>query len=130
MSKSALACLRLALVPRPAPIAPQTTAPQTSAQRKPDPSSTSLPLQQVMNPASYVIGAQDQLTITVIDETDISGKYRVDEGGGITFPYVGRVTAAGLTVGEFQENLKSLLEAGYIRHPQLPVDIDQYKRQQ
>ena len=112
------------------PLLPQTTATQSPAPRKPDPSSSSLPPQQVMNPASYVIGAQDQLTITVIDETDISGKYRVDEGGGITFPYVGRVTAAGMTVGEFQENLKSLLEAGYIRHPQLRVDIDQYKSQQ
>jgi polysaccharide export outer membrane protein len=125
MSKSALASLLFALA-----LLPQTTAPQPPAPRKPDPSSSSLPPQQVMNPASYVIGAQDQLTITVIDETDISGKYRVDEGGGITFPYVGRVTAAGMTVGEFQENLKALLEAGYIRHPQLRVDIDQYKSQQ
>lgn len=85
---------------------------------------------QAINPASYVIGPQDQLTITVIDETDISGKYRVDEGGGITFPYVGRVNAAGMTIADFQERLKSLLEAGYIRRPQLRVDIDQYKSQQ
>ena len=85
---------------------------------------------QAINPASYVIGPQDQLTITVIDEPDLSGKYRVDEGGGITFPYVGRVTAAGLTIADFQDRLKSLLEAGYIRRPQLRVDIDQYRSQQ
>jgi polysaccharide export outer membrane protein len=125
MSRSALASLLFAVT-----LLPQAIAPQVPAPRKPDQPTGSVPLQQAMNPASYVIGAQDQLTITVIDETDISGKYRVDEGGGITFPYVGRVTAAGQTVGEFQERLKLLLEAGYIRHPQLRVDIDQYKSQQ
>src|ERR1700738_3765826 len=98
MSKSALASLLFALV-----LPPQAAAVQTLPQSKPGPSATAVPLQQAMNPASYVIGPQDQLTITVIDETDISGKYRVDEGGGITFPYVGRVTAAGMTVGDFQE---------------------------
>ncbi|MCC7417761.1 MAG: polysaccharide biosynthesis/export family protein [Acidobacteria bacterium] len=80
--------------------------------------------------ASYIIGPQDSLTISVLGEDDISGKYRVDEGGGIAFPYVGRVQAAGLTIADFQARLEALLEAGYIRHPQIRVDIDQYKSQQ
>jgi polysaccharide biosynthesis/export protein len=103
---------------------------QTAAQI-PAPDSPNKPADpQAISAASYIIGAQDSLTITVIGEDDISGKYRVDEGGGITFPYVGRITAAGLTVENFQERLKALLEAGYIRRPQLRVDIDQYKSQQ
>jgi polysaccharide export outer membrane protein len=125
MSKNAFASVLVALG-----LLPQAVPPQTPPPRAPDPSTRAASPQQAVNPASYVIGAQDQLTITVIDEPDISGKYRVDEGGGITFPYVGRVTAAGMTVGDFQERLKTLLEAGYIRHPQLRVDIDQYKSQQ
>ena len=111
--------------PAPAPYKPEFVLPSSDpATAKPAPNP------QAINPASYVIGPQDQLTVTVIDEPDISGKYRVDEGGGITFPYVGRVSAAGLTLADFQERLKSLLEAGYIRRPQLRVDIDQYKSQQ
>src|ERR1700730_1603181 len=35
---------------------------------------------------TYVIGPQDQLQITVTDESDLSGKYRVDTDGSITFP--------------------------------------------
>lgn len=105
------------------PYTPEFVIPETEQANKP-------PVAPAVNPESYVIGAQDQLTITVLDEPDISGKYRVDEGGGITFPYVGRVSAAGLTIQTFQERLKSMLEAGYIRRPQLRVDIDQYKSQQ
>jgi polysaccharide export outer membrane protein len=110
----------------PAPYTPDFVipSPDPNAQKPDDPQP------QAVNPASYVIGPQDSLTITVIDEPDISGKYRVDEGGGITFPYVGRVSAAGMTLADFQDRLKAQLQAGYIRNPQLRVDIDQYKSQQ
>ena len=110
--------------PSPAPYKPDSVIPAT------DPNAPPKAAQAPINPASYVIGPQDSLTITVLGEDDISGKYRVDEGGGITFPYVGRVNAAGLTLEAFQDRLKTLLEAGYIRRPQLRVDIDQYKSQQ
>ena len=44
----------------------------------------------------YVIGAQDNLSITVVDETELSGKYRIDTDGTLTFPYLGRVRVSGL----------------------------------
>ena len=109
--------------PATAPYTPEFVIPSA------DPSATPAD-QTAFNPASYVIGPQDQLTITVVDEPDISSQYTVDDGGGITFPYVGRVQAAGLTVTAFQDRLRALLEAGYIKRPQLRVDINQYKSQQ
>ena len=45
--------------------------------------------------ARYTIGPQDQLKITVFDEPDLTNGYRVDSDGFITFPYIGRVAAAG-----------------------------------
>jgi polysaccharide export outer membrane protein len=77
----------------------------------------------------YVIGAEDSLAITVYDEPELTNKYRVDDGGFISFPLIGRITAAGSTVREFQERLRSMLANGFLRNPQVRVDIDQYKSQ-
>lgn len=75
----------------------------------------------------YVIGPQDNLSINVVDETELSGKYRIDTDGTLTFPYVGRIPAAGLTLEDLQTKLTTLLKAGYIRNPQVRIEIDQYK---
>jgi polysaccharide export outer membrane protein len=77
----------------------------------------------------YVIGAEDSLAITVYDEPELTNKYRVDDEGFVSFPLVGRVAAAGSTVRSFQERLKAMLSNGFLRNPQVRVDIDQYKSQ-
>jgi polysaccharide export outer membrane protein len=79
--------------------------------------------------ASYVIGPQDQLAITVYDEPNLTNRYRVDDAGFISFPLIARIAAAGLTVGEFEDRLRSTLADGYIRNPQVRVDIEQYRSQ-
>jgi polysaccharide export outer membrane protein len=81
--------------------------------------------------ATYVIGPDDILSIYVFDEPDLNQtqKYRVDSDGMVTFPLVGRVGAAGLTLREFQDRLIARLAEGYIKNPQLRVDVDSYKSQ-
>ena len=77
--------------------------------------------------ASYVIGPQDQLAITVYDEPDLTNHYRVDDGGFVSFPLISRIAAAGLTIAEFQDRLRATLANGYIRNPQVRVDVEQYR---
>jgi polysaccharide biosynthesis/export protein len=81
--------------------------------------------------SAYVIGSDDVLNIYVFDEPDLnqSTKYRVDADGMVTFALVGRVPAAGLTISEFQDRLIAKLAEGYIRNPQLRVDVETYKSQ-
>ena len=74
-------------------------------------------------PAHYTLGPQDQLKVTVFDEPDLTNSYRVDGDGFITFPYISRVAASGLTLGELQDRIRSLLSAGFIRNPQVRVEI-------
>jgi polysaccharide export outer membrane protein len=69
------------------------------------------------------------LTITVFDEADLTNKYRVDTEGMITFPLIGRIPAAGLSIGEFQDRLVAQLSSGFIKNPQVRVEMDQYKSQ-
>jgi polysaccharide biosynthesis/export protein len=76
---------------------------------------------------SYVIGPQDNLSIIVTDENDLTGKYRVDTDGTISMPYLQRVPVAGLTLAEAQVKITTLLQAGYIKNPQVRVEVDQFK---
>jgi polysaccharide export outer membrane protein len=81
-------------------------------------------------PLDYVIGAQDQLSITVFEEPALTGKYRVENDGFFTFPLLERVRAAGRTLGDLQAELTSMLANGFLKNPQVRVEIDQYKSQQ
>jgi polysaccharide export outer membrane protein len=143
--------LLFALMPRPAAAdqqpSSQTPQPPVSQTPKPDPpkpapykpdfvipgpdSQTVVGPGPVLTPAgaNYVIGAQDQISITVVDENDLTGKFRVDGDGMFTYPYLGRVAAAGLTLTELQARLTTKLQAGYVRNPQVRVEMDVYKSQ-
>ena len=98
------------------PVKPPVAAPAPAAQDGP-------------SPAKYQIGAQDLLKVTVLDEAELSQVYRVDSDGTITFPYIGRIAAAGMTLPALQDRLRSRLAEGYIKNPQVRVEIESYKSQ-
>src|SRR5687767_10338579 len=79
--------------------------------------------------ADYRIGAQDVLTIQVFDQADLGGKYSVETDGTFSFPLIGRVKAAGLTLRAFETELKAKLADGYFRNPQVTVAVEQYRSQ-
>jgi polysaccharide export outer membrane protein len=112
-----ISMLFAALLTQQAAPAPATT----------QPSRTEPP--SVAAPAKYMIGPQDLLKITVFDEPDLTNSYRVDGDGFITFPYISRVAAGGLTLGELQDRIRTLLAAGFIRNPQVRVEIGEFKSQ-
>lgn len=97
-------------------------AAQTPAQPTPGvPSAASQP--------SYQIGPQDELKITVFDAEELTGTYRVDADGFITFPLLGRISVGSTSLGETQEQIRRMLANGYIRNPQVRVDVAEYKSQ-
>ncbi|HXG70789.1 MAG TPA: polysaccharide biosynthesis/export family protein [Gemmatimonadaceae bacterium] len=77
----------------------------------------------------YRIGAQDVLTIQVFDQPDLGGKYAVEADGTFSFPLIGRVKAAGMSLRAFEEELKKKLSDGYFRNPQVTVAVEQYRSQ-
>jgi polysaccharide export outer membrane protein len=78
---------------------------------------------------SYQIGPQDELRITVFDAEELTGTYRVDADGFITFPLLGRIAVGGTSLRDTQDKIRSLLANGYILNPQLRVDVGEYKSQ-
>jgi polysaccharide export outer membrane protein len=87
------------------------------------------PVTDAPAPAKYQIGSQDLLKITVLDEAELSQSYRVDSDGAISFPYIGRIQAAGSTLADIQERIRAGLSAGFLKNPQVRVEIESYKSQ-
>jgi polysaccharide export outer membrane protein len=111
---------------------------ETSAQavavpaQQPAPQAPSAPVPQAPSLTAaidYKVGPQDVLNITIFGEPQLSGKFRVDNDGTFTFQYLGRVKAEDLTVAEIEANLKTGLAEGFLRNPQVSVEIDQYHSQ-
>jgi polysaccharide biosynthesis/export protein len=78
---------------------------------------------------NYVVGAQDVLTITVYDQADMSGSFKVEADGSFVFPLIGRVAAAGQTLEAIEQDMKKRLADGYLRNPQVTVTVETYQSQ-
>lgn len=77
----------------------------------------------------YVIGAEDVLDIQVWGNDDLHRSAEVSEEGDFTFPLIGAVRAAGLSVSELERLLKKKLADGYLVDPHVTVTITTYKSQ-
>jgi polysaccharide biosynthesis/export protein len=78
---------------------------------------------------NYVVGAQDVLTVTVFNEPQLSGRFRVENDGQFSYPFIGRIKANGLAVGEIATAIKVKLANGYLRDPQVTVEVEQFRSQ-
>jgi polysaccharide biosynthesis/export protein len=77
---------------------------------------------------NYVIGRQDVINVTVLEQPELSGKFTVQPDGNCTFPLVGRMPTAGLTLREFEAQLtKRLVNDGFVRNPQVTASLDQFR---
>lgn len=76
----------------------------------------------------YRIGPENVLAIDVYygRDRELSRRVRVSSRGFITFPLLGEVEVAGLTVAELEKRLTELLEKDYLVNPQVSVFIEEY----
>ena len=75
----------------------------------------------------YVVGAQDVLKVTVFDEPQLSGTFRVDIDGAFTYPFLGRIKAVGQNLRTIEADLARMLADGYVRRPQVAIEVEQYR---
>jgi polysaccharide export outer membrane protein len=74
----------------------------------------------------YEIGSEDVLKVTVYGHDDLSLSVVVQSDGTFMFPLIGRVKAADLTTKELEQKLTVLLGQGYIRNPQVAVNVQEH----
>jgi polysaccharide export outer membrane protein len=107
-------------------------AAQGTSSPTPVPASPSVQKPAPPAPASsdYVVGPQDELNIIVYGEPPpLTGRFRVDNDGTFPYQYLNRVKAEGLTVGQIEDTLERALGDGYIRNPQVSVEVAVYRSQ-
>ncbi len=83
--------------------------------------------QAVSAASGYPVGPSDTLLIKVFDEPSLSGTFRVDADGSITFPLVGRIEVGRKTVRVIEQQITKLLADGYLRRPLVSVEITEYR---
>jgi polysaccharide export outer membrane protein len=69
-----------------------------------------------------VVRARDSVVVTVRDHADLSGEFAVRDDGGILYPTIGDIHAAGLSVDEFTAQLRARLSAVVV-NPLVSVTI-------
>jgi polysaccharide export outer membrane protein len=79
-----------------------------------------------VDPATYVIGADDLLNINVWKETEISRSVEVRPDGKISLPLVGEIQAAGLEPMQLQKQIADKLQS-YIANPEVTVIVQEVK---
>jgi polysaccharide biosynthesis/export protein len=77
----------------------------------------------------YVVGPQDVLSVRIYGEEKMSGRIRIDTDGSFPFEYLGRVNAEGMTTAQIEAYLAKALGDGYLRNPQVSVEVVEYRSQ-
>ena len=116
--------LLLLQVPPPADPAPAAPAPPVVAAPAPAPAPADAPAT-----GEYGVGPGDVLEVNVIGNDDLSRIPTVQTNGAITYPLLGEVQVAGLTVAEIRRKLTNLLEKDYLVKPQVEVKVREFNSQ-
>ena len=75
----------------------------------------------------YVLDAGDRIRVTVFDQANLTNTYAIDQSGYLAFPLVGSVPARGRTAKQLEADIAAQLRQGYLRNPDVSVEIDRYR---
>ena len=75
----------------------------------------------------YRLDAGDRLRITVFEQKGLTNTYSVDQAGYVAFPLIGSVPARGRTIQELESVIAAKLRQGYLREPDVSIEVDRYR---
>lgn len=76
--------------------------------------------------SNYQLSGSDVILVKVFQEPDLDSQHRISRDGTITLPLIGSVNVGGKTVAEAAALIRDRLAKGYLRNPQVRVNIIQY----
>jgi polysaccharide biosynthesis/export protein len=81
--------------------------------------------------AQYRLAAGDTIRISVYQSADLTLETRLTEAGTISYPLLGSVALAGLTVSEAEKRIADGLRTGnFVKQPQVSVAVQQVRGNQ
>lgn len=75
----------------------------------------------------YHVDSGDRLRINVFEQVGLTNTYTVDQAGYVAFPLVGQVPARGKTLPQLEAAIAAKLRQGYLRDPDVTIEIDRYR---
>lgn len=90
------------------------------------------PAFEPVDPAkAYFLGPGDVVRVSVFQQPDMAVEGRVSEVGTLTVPLLGPVEVGGLTARQVEQRMGYLLKrGGFVRDPQVNVNVTQFKSRQ
>jgi polysaccharide export outer membrane protein len=105
-----------AVAPRAEAVAPSQAVPSAVAPQVP--SSSTLD--------NYILSPNDIVLVKVFEDPDLDSQHRISQDGTINFPLIGVVQVSGRTVTQAANTIRDRLLRGYLRNPQVRVNVIQY----
>jgi polysaccharide export outer membrane protein len=79
-------------------------------------------------PENYILSPSDIILVKVFEDPDLDSQYRISQDGTINFPLIGLVKLSGQSVAESATTIRERLLKGYLRNPQVRVNVIQYAK--
>ncbi len=81
-----------------------------------------LGLARTQEPASYILGPEDIVTVTVVDQPKFSGDYLIPESGRISLPVLGDVTVTDMSIEKLHGLILTAMKKRLV-HPEVIVSL-------
>ncbi len=108
---------------------PSGTAIAPPPEARQAPARASVGLASTDSPEGYTVGPGDVLQITVWQEPDVSGEFKVGADGTLHHYLVGEVGVGGNSTKKIAGVLRDALSQGYLRDPRVTVQVADYQSQ-
>jgi protein involved in polysaccharide export with SLBB domain len=77
---------------------------------------------------SYILSPNDQIQIEVFQEDDLRTSAKISKEGTITFPLLGNVKLAGLTMSQAAARLTDLLKRDFLVNPRVSMTVVNFSK--
>jgi polysaccharide export outer membrane protein len=77
--------------------------------------------------SAYRLDTGDRIRIWVYGEDDLTVETRLGDSGVISYPFLGDIKVAGLTVSRLEDLVTERLKGPYLVDPRVTVDIVEYR---
>ena len=80
------------------------------------------------SPAGYILDSGDLVRIQVYGESDLTLETRLSDSGTISYPFLGQIRVAGMTLERLRETITEGLSGDYLLNPRVNVTILEYRQ--
>lgn len=77
--------------------------------------------------STYKLSSGDTIIVSVYREPDLTLQSKLTDAGTIIFPFLGEISASGLTVGQLKERITTGLTGRYLVDPKVTVSVTAYR---